>query len=553
MKKIFLLFFLFYCSYASSQQSRVGSGFKTCPTDASTLENLEVLCRVWGFVNYYHPCMADSTIDMDEELFALLPQVTNANAKERNKILVKWIDELGHFSKNEPYYRRMFDTLEYEKGADLNWLGDQQMLGKKLSGKLNDLCYAERDSNHYISYVFPTGNLKFNHKKSYPDVTDCGIRLLALFRYWNIIEYFFPYKLLMDKSWNRVLKEYLPAFILSDKNDYHATVARLSTELNDTHAITNAGRMFDWRSARIDFGVIENKLIVQSSDLFTENGEKRLLPGDEIEQINGMPIDSTKARIARYLAHSNQSSFNSLIGYFGARPLPGTNTVQIGYLRNLETKDTTIVVDNHMLVPNIKKQPYKLLNDSIGYIYAGKFDYKIKDDLIETLKNTKGIIVDLRCYPSAFMVYPFIHEWLLNDSLPVALFSYPLIKMPGYYGKRNIWFGIHNSNCYQGNIIVLVNDQTMSQAEYTTMVLQANPRTIVIGSQTNGADGNVSFFQLPGEVNTSFSGMAVYYPDGGQTQRIGVRIDEIVEPTVEGIKAGRDEVLERAIEILNEK
>lgn len=73
---------------------------------------------------------ADSTIDMDEELFALLPQVTNANAKERNKILVKWIDELGHFSKNEPYYRRMFDTLEYEKGADLNWLGDQQMLGK---------------------------------------------------------------------------------------------------------------------------------------------------------------------------------------------------------------------------------------------------------------------------------------------------------------------------------------------------------------------------------------------------------------------------------------
>ena len=93
----------------------------------------------------------------------------------------------------------------------------------------------------------------------------------------------------------------------------------------------------------------------------------------------------------------------------------------------------------------------------------------------------------------------------------------------------------------------------MSQAEYTTMVLQANPRTMVIGSQTNGADGNVSFFQLPGEVNTAFSGMAVYYPDGTQTQRIGVCIDEIVEPTVEGIKAGRDEVLERAIEIINEK
>ena len=435
MKKIFLLIFLFCCSCVFSQQSTVDSGFKTCPVDSSTLENLEVLCRVWGFVKYYHPCMADSTINMDMELFAILPQVANAKAKERNKILVKWIDELGSFSKNEPYYRQMFDTIDYEKGVDLNWISDRQMLGKKLSQKLNDLRYAERDSNHYISYVFPTGNLKFNHEKSYPDVSDCGIRLLALFRYWNIIEYFFPYKPLMDKSWGKVLKEYLPAIILSNENDYHATIARLSTELNDTHAITNAGRMFDWRSARIDLGVIENKVIVLSSDRFTENEEKRLLPGDEILQINGMPIDSTKARIARYLSLSNQSSFNSLIGYFGARPLPGTNTVQIGYLRNSELKDTTIVVDNHMFVPNINKQPYKLLNDSIGFIYAGKFDYKIKDDLIETLKNTKGIIVDLRCYPSAFMVYPFIHEWLLNDSLPVASFSYPLINMPGYYGK----------------------------------------------------------------------------------------------------------------------
>jgi len=49
------------------------------------------------------------------------------------------------------------------------------------------------------------------------------------------------------------------------------------------------------------------------------------------------------------------------------------------------------------------------------------------------------------------------------------------------------------------------------------------------------------------------SGIGIFYPDGGQTQRVGVRINEIVEPTIEGVKAGRDEVLERAIEILNEK
>lgn len=448
----------------------------------------------------------------------------------------------------------MLDTMDYEQSVDLSWINDQEMLGKELSNKLNDLRYAKRGSNHYLSHAFPQGNLKFNHEKDYPNVAACSIRLLALFRYWNIIEYFSPYKSLMDKSWDQVLKEYLPTFILSDKkNDYDAAVARLSTELDDAHAITNSGIMFNWRSARIDFGVIENKFIVRSSDRFTENGEKRLLPGDEIVEINGMPLDSTKARIARYLAHSNQASLNSRLSRYGATPLPGTNTVQIGFLRNSERRDTTIVVDNNLLVPKIKQQPFELLNDSIGYIYAGKFDYKIAGNLIKALQNTKGIIVDLRCYPSAFMVYPFIHEWLLNDSVPVAIFSYPLINMPGYFGKKILKFGTRNSTGYQGNIIVLVNDQTMSQAEYTTMVLQANPRTMVIGSQTSGADGNVSFVQLPGKTRTLFSGMGVYYPDGGQTQRIGVRIDEIVEPTIEGVKAGRDEVLERAIEIITDQ
>ena len=48
------------------------------------------------------------------------------------------------------------------------------------------------------------------------------------------------------------------------------------------------------------------------------------------------------------------------------------------------------------------------------------------------------------------------------------------------------------------------------------------------------------------------SGRGVYYPDGTDLQRKGVKIDEYIEPTIAGIKAGRDEVLERAIEIIEE-
>lgn len=45
-------------------------------------------------------------------------------------------------------------------------------------------------------------------------------------------------------------------------------------------------------------------------------------------------------------------------------------------------------------------------------------------------------------------------------------------------------------------------------------------------------------------------GFGVYYPDGTNTQRAGVRIDVPVHATVEGLRAGRDEILEKALEIV---
>jgi len=49
------------------------------------------------------------------------------------------------------------------------------------------------------------------------------------------------------------------------------------------------------------------------------------------------------------------------------------------------------------------------------------------------------------------------------------------------------------------------------------------------------------------------SGIGVYYPDGRETQRIGIVPDIELKPTIEGIKKGQDEVLQKAIEIINKQ
>lgn len=117
-------------------------------------------------------------------------------------------------------------------------------------------------------------------------------------------------------------------------------------------------------------------------------------------------------------------------------------------------------------------------------------------------------------------------------------------RKPEVYGKKN-------KDHYKGKVIVLVNETTLSRAEYAAMALRAAPGVTIIGSQTAGADGNVSEIVFPGNYSTQMSGLGVYYPDGKPTQRVGIVPDIVVKPAIEGIRRGEDELLNRAIGLIN--
>jgi C-terminal processing protease CtpA/Prc len=104
---------------------------------------------------------------------------------------------------------------------------------------------------------------------------------------------------------------------------------------------------------------------------------------------------------------------------------------------------------------------------------------------------------------------------------------------------------------YAGRVAILVDEVTQSQAEYTTMAFRTAPGAIVIGSTTAGADGNVSTVPLPGGLSSYISGIGVFYPDKTPTQRVGIIPDIVVAPTIAGIQAGRDELIEEALRQLN--
>ena len=82
------------------------------------------------------------------------------------------------------------------------------------------------------------------------------------------------------------------------------------------------------------------------------------------------------------------------------------------------------------------------------------------------------------------------------------------------------------------------------------MILQGVTNTTIVGSQSAGADGDIATFTYPGGYQTWFSGHGIYYPDGRETQRIGIIPDIKVTQTIDGIRKGKDEILERAIQFI---
>ena len=97
---------------------------------------------------------------------------------------------------------------------------------------------------------------------------------------------------------------------------------------------------------------------------------------------------------------------------------------------------------------------------------------------------------------------------------------------------------------------MLIDERTVSQAEHTGLFLKAANGTTWIGSPTAGANGEITSLAVPGGITVGFTGQSVRHPDGRQLQRVGLAPDVEATPTLRGIREGRDEVLDRALEYL---
>jgi len=243
-----------------------GSLVKLSNLSSENIDNLELLGRVWGFLKYYHPEIAKGNYNWDYELFRFLPKYTNIQSKsERDSLIICWINSLGGI-KECPKCKPTDKNASLK--PDLTWINNQNT---NLKSKLLEV-YNNRSQgqNYYIGMVSQIGNPEFKNENAYSKMSypDDGFRLLSLYRYWNIINYFFPYKHLMDNDWNKKLKVYIPLFLnAKDELSYELTAIQLIGDIQDTHANLwgGADKIDEWKGtnySQLHVRFIENQLVV---------------------------------------------------------------------------------------------------------------------------------------------------------------------------------------------------------------------------------------------------------------------------------------------------
>ena len=420
--------------------------------------------------------------------------------------------------------------------------------------------YSYNKNNKEVS---PTINMKQIESDSfYPAL---GHRLLAAAKIWTVIHYFFAYKHLMEEDWNDILKEYiLPFALASDSLSYHLTVAEMYKHIQDGHGKIRSkviNHYFGTACPPIVLRYIENHFVV--TNIFPDSiyAVNNIEVGDIILDVDSEKLKNRANRITNYIAASNKSA---LFNYISRVILNGQENSDVKL--KIKKQDGEI---KKITLPRKKKYNkyyyqyrtgrnhlpiYQLINPDIGYADLDRLTIEMVEPMFKEFKKTKGIIFDMRGYPkgTAWSIAPYLTSKEKVFAANFKRFSPMGINLGAY--ENIVLFDQKipppKSPTYHGLTVMLIDERTQSQAEHTGLFFEAANNTKFIGSQTAGANGDITSFNIPGNITLLFSGHDVRHIDGRQLQKIGLVPDVKVKPTIAGIGKGKDEVLDKAKEYM---
>lgn len=223
-----------------------------------------------------------------------------------------------------------------------------------------------------------------------------------------------------------------------------------------------------------------------------------------------------------------------------------TVTLTVRHPGATEAVEVTVERDD-ILIPSVS---YRILPEApaVGYIQLSRFSGESAgevEDAINALQQqgAQQLILDLRHNGGG----------LLNAAVEVAdhfLEGGVVLYQESRGEDERVFEASEETVAPAIPLVVLVDGGTASSSEILAGALQDRDRGLLMGTQTFGKGSVQLVYDLSDGSSVHVTASRWYTPNRHEIDRQGLAPDVVVEASQEAIDAGRDEVLERAVEYL---
>ena len=365
---------------------------------------------------------------------------------------------------------------------------------------------------------------------------------------WNVFQHFYPYFDEVKTNWDSVLTVTLAEAFRNTSAYFFVKVMRnMVAALRDGHAWYHY--MPNGFALNVKVENIEGKPVIIASQ------DSLLKRGDVIVKVDGY---DTKARLLEEesltsgtpqwkRAEAVDNIIHSMI-----KELPLTIN-RNGVLMDITAKCKPLnnrSVFEHSALEQIGSAS---LTDKVWYIDLAQVSVAEIEAKANEFAQAKGIVFDMRGYPkdgNAEILGYVTDSPLLAPRYLVPQIIYPdRENVPGY-DTNGRWSVQPTLPRWKGKIVFLTGGGAISQAEDIMSMVEHYKLGEIVGETTAGADGNVNILRLPGGSNIRWTGMKVLKHDGSQHHLVGIKPTVPAVRTLQGIREGRDEVLEKALSLM---
>lgn len=545
------------------------------PIDSRGVANLRTFARVYGLVRWFHPSDAAASADWTAVALAGIPR---AEAARSPKELAEALQ--ATFAPIAPTMQIAVGTVPpplgtetAKPGARLRWRhnGMGEDPGNIYSSKRETFVPEAKPVEHVESFPggvairLPLTAALAEDGKTLPAATaellptgkpdgwvpagfDRTTRLAATTIAWNLFKHFYPYWDQAGGDWDAALGPALEqAALAPDDRAFHQTLRRFTALPRDGHTwvwyVSHYGA-----SLPLDWEWVEDELVVTA----VEPAADGIKLGAIIEAIDGQPVAELIASEIPLIAGSPQwrleqalqrlrSSDRELIAQLSVRTPSGALTtipvpfVKVPYSERATPERPDVVAE---------------LAPGIVYVDITRLDRQRFQAESSRISAAEGLVFDLRGYPKGEIGYlaHLSSETVLSAKMDVPTYVAPDAAVDNW--RSGGWELEPKLPRYSENVAFVTDASAISFSESILGTVKGNRLGTIIGEATAGANGNITQVVLPGGYAVSWTAMRVVNRDGSPHHIVGLTPDLWVEPTIAGIQAERDEVLEAAVMVV---